>query len=66
MKLKKYIENLNKLVKENPEISDYEVVYSSDDEGNNYHNFFCSPSIGNFSEGYFNQKDIDKNAVCIN
>lgn len=36
MKLKEYIEQLNALIKERPELVECEVYYSRDDEGNGF------------------------------
>lgn len=51
MKLKEFIENLSKMVKENPSTLDLDVVYSSDDEGNSYQKVGCGPSLGMLSDG---------------
>lgn len=45
MKLKDYINNLNALVKLYPEALEMEVIYSSDDEGNNYQKISFAPSL---------------------
>jgi len=81
MKLHKFIDNLNKLVEENPEIKDFDVIYSIDDEGNSFNKVYYSPSIGHFSGGGFRtEADIEdfneewedegeliaENSVCIN
>jgi len=71
MKLRKYIEFLNGLIKEDPDALDYEVVTSSDDEGNNFNKVYYKPSIGQFDEAtwqFDNDKDAAKkpNAVCLN
>ena len=36
MNLREYIENLNKFAEEHPEYLDLDVIYASDDEGNDY------------------------------
>jgi hypothetical protein len=75
MKLNKFLENLNELVKTNPEFLELEVITSKDDEGNGYDKVYYSPSIGNFDDYEFKQevefddyeltkKDI--NAICVN
>ena len=76
MTLREYLQHLSKLVKENPEAWEYEVVYSTDDEGNAFHSVEYNPSIGNFSEAeqdfiersdsYFVDEEMKENAVCIN
>ncbi len=38
MKLNKFIENLIKIQNKYPQSKDWNVIYSSDDEGNNYFN----------------------------
>lgn len=76
MKLKEYIENLNKLAQENPKALYYDVVTAKDDEGNSYNQVRYAPSIGFFCERDFKQTDWDEddneieleevNAVCVN
>lgn len=78
MTLEKFLENINKLVKENPEILDYEVIYARDDEGNGYQEVAFEPSIGIFDdesrgeficESHVEDYERDKseiNSICIN
>jgi hypothetical protein len=78
MKLKEYLENLNNFVKENPDALDLEVIYSSDDEGNDFQAVHYTPQMGIFEGGYRGEfisseqlEDWDRskeeiNAVCIN
>jgi len=68
MKLKEYITKLSKLVEENSEVGNFEVVYSIDEEGNGFGQIFYDPTLGVFNDGEFNtDMDIEyKNAVCIN
>jgi len=80
MKLKQYIENLQKLAKENPESLDMDVVYAADDEGNGYQKVVYAPTLGNlngdFSGEFYSveslredgeeEEDYPINAVCIN
>ena len=80
MKLKKYIENLQKLAQDNPSTLEMEVVYSKDDEGNGYSGVYYEPSIGHYDsdEREFTAKDlidgepeeydedIKMNSICIN
>ena len=44
MKLREYIENLNKLATEHPEYLDLDVIYASDDEGNYYNEVNYEPA----------------------
>lgn len=75
MKLKEYLDNLNKLVKENPDCLEYEVVSSIDDEGNGFNSVYYSPTLGIFEDDEFiSGENIDErgrsvneiNAICIN
>ena len=43
--LQKYIENLQELITENPDLADAEVWTATDDEGNGYQSISCSPSL---------------------
>jgi hypothetical protein len=66
MKLKEYIEQLQKFAEMNPETLEMDVIYSRDDEGNGFQEVHYAPSKG-FYEGYeFDESDEDVNAVCIN
>ena len=73
MKLKQYLKELNKLIKDNPEALNMEVVYSIDDEGNGFQKVEFAPGLGNFEgryKGEFTTKDELRdekiNAICIN
>jgi hypothetical protein len=79
IKLKEYLENLNKMVEQNPEILELDVVYAKDDEGNYFEYIGYMPSLGKFcredcefiSERQFNEFDLDEeekivNAICLN
>ena len=68
MTLSDYINNLKKQVIANPEMLDLPIVYSSDDEGNQFHKVVYMATVGNYREDD-NEYDTDgstKNAVCIN
>jgi len=74
MKLKQYLEQLNRLVEKNPEALKMDVVYSRDDEGNDFQDVEFAPGLGNFERvgrgGDFTTVDEldggEVNAVCIN
>jgi hypothetical protein len=70
------LETLQDMIKDNPEIADFPVIYSIDDEGNNYHLNSYIPSL--FYAENFNEYSVDAihadnlpselacNCVCIN
>ena len=63
MKFKDYLNNLNKQLKENPEIGEYETIYSIDDEGNGYQIVnYDEASIGHF-DGEYHGEFIPKEHV---
>jgi hypothetical protein len=70
IKLKEYIANLNKLVKEHPEALTMDVVYSIDDEGNGFKKINYAPQLGEYQgdnhPGDFDGEGENKNSVCIN
>jgi len=76
MKLREFLDQLNNLVKETPEALEYDVIYASDDEGNSYHNIYCTGAlvqVGDLEEhhleivGFGGEKGVDNlNAVIIN
>ena len=67
MKFKEYVERLNKLLEERPETAGFDVITSSDDEGNQYNPVYYGPSVGAYDE---DEKGFDEdekpNAVCVN
>lgn len=71
MKLKEYIKKLQKL--EDLGFGDLPLIYSSDDEGNSYHevNMGPEPLIADLSTYYIELKleedeDTPPNCICIN
>lgn len=75
MTLKEYLDNLNKLVKENPETLDMQVITSKDDEGNGFSLVYYPPSKGIYKNGEFislepcesyKRYSSKPNAVCVN
>lgn len=54
MKLKEFLENINKMVQDNPEILELTVVSSKDDEGNEFNKVHYNPAIG-----YFIEEDLE-------
>lgn len=74
MTLRVYVQTLVDMLKRNPEIEHYTVVYSSDDEGNSYQKVNFTPSVM-LSEGLDNNyiviesanpKPDEGDVVCIN
>lgn len=75
MTLKKYLKHLNKIVEKNPEALKYELIYSSDDEGNEFKAVSYKPSLG-FLDGDleftsvkdedFKELEEEPNVICIN
>ena len=67
MKLSEYIANLNRMVKEEPALLEFDVVTSSDDEGNSYNRVYHSPTVGCYEHGeFYTECDSVLNAVCVN
>lgn len=74
MKLKEYLENLQELVKTNPETLEMDVVYSKDAEGNGFDKIYDGPSIGVYHDREFipldsedyEYKKTEIRAICIN
>jgi hypothetical protein len=75
MKLKEFIEGLQKFAKENPDTLEMDVVTSKDGEGNGYNIVHYEPSKGIFEDrefisfeqyGYWGREEEDTNAVCVN
>lgn len=66
MTLKEYVKIITKLLKDNPEAKDYQVIASSDAEGNSYESVYYKPSLGYFKDNEFDTDQDNNNAVCIN
>ena len=68
--LKKHIETLQNIAKENPELLEKPIVCSADDEGNSFQEVHFDAGIGHFNDDkeFSNGKDIEGevNCVCIN
>lgn len=73
MKLQQYIEKLQELLKEH---GDLELIYSSDDEGNEYRKLYYDPSLVNYIESDYcviHEDDLDEwdeseyeKVICVN
>ena len=63
MKLKSYIKELQKIAEKYPEA---QVVYSADEEGNDFFLVEFEPTIGYFDGNTFSQDETTINAVCVN
>lgn len=78
MKAKEFYKSLGELLQENPSYGDLELVYSTDDEGNDYHHVNNYPTAAQFHdmEEYFLElvgykgedtiADEDINGIIIN
>lgn len=77
MILKEYLDTLQTMVKENPDLLDCLVVYAEDSEGNGFDTLHFTPSVGMYDiddkefipEIYFDEYegvDMAINAICIN
>jgi hypothetical protein len=69
MKLKEYLNKLNKLLEKNPQAGDFLVIYSSDDEGNSYQPVYFEPTLmcaENPEDRYLEITEDEPNVVCIN
>lgn len=69
MKLKQFLGNLNNLAKESPEVLEFQVVTSKDDEGNGFNAVQYKPSLGMFDGHDFDsgkEANIKPNAICVN
>jgi hypothetical protein len=79
MKLKDYVESLQKVLNENPDAANFKVIFARDDEGNGFQEVCYSPSVGHFDGDYggdfyakenieedYNIEEMPLNSVCIN
>lgn len=69
MKLKEYIDCLLDISKRNPETLEMDIVYSVDDEWNEFKKVYYTPTVWNFNEKkweFDDSSNSEKNSVCIN
>ena len=77
MKLKTYIENLKKVITQNPNYAELDVIYAKDDEGNGYQHIAYGPRVGvNSEDGFYyaefeyydpdEHEEDEVNCVCVN
>ena len=66
MKLGKYIENLQKIIQDNPEFSELQVITSIDDEGNGYNNIHYRPSVRIYEDDEFTETSDNPTVICVN
>jgi len=63
---KQYVDQLNRFAKKHPEVANFKVITSADDEGNYFNEVWYTPTIGAFKDGQFTSPKINSNSVCIN
>lgn len=75
MKLKDYISGLQQLIKDDPKVAEFPVIYASDDEGNSHHPVHCNGTLVEVedAEAHYvelmwdmGNREIKPNAVIIN
>jgi len=66
MKLKKFMEHLNTLVKEYPGALELDVITAKDDEGNGFNQIHYRPCVAKFDGQYIdNSKEAAKNPNVV-
>ena len=76
MKLKEYYDTLTKMLEDNPEAGDLNIITSRDDEGNGYNDVVYTPTVGYYNErgnefypeSQFKEEEITEkpNSICMN
>lgn len=61
MTVKEYLEKLQEVINQDPSVLDLPVVYSKDDEGNQFNLVQYNPTMGKWIVG-----DEEIHAICIN
>lgn len=66
MKLKNFMENLNKLIEENPMVLELDVISSINGEGDGFNSVIYEPSIGCLVEGETFKQYVpeDEEKIC--
>ena len=57
MNLREFIDDLEKLIADQPQVETLQVIYSEDDEGNGFREVTYAPSFGRFEYGEFRVED---------
>lgn len=72
MKLSEFVGDLQQLMIDNPANAELSVVFSTDDEGNEFRKIHFAPSLGTYDEhsgDFYTDEEMEKqeiNAVCVN
>lgn len=66
MKFGDYVKFINEMVRKNPEVMEYNVVYSIDDEGNEFKEVYFTPTIGRITQDGFDSDSGPFDSVCVN
>jgi len=68
MNLADFLENINKIVEKDPEVLKLDVIYSKDDEGNQFNYIVFTPTICVYNQENKTMDDTpnNPNAICIN
>ena len=68
MKLTTLILHLNKIIENNPNHWELDIVYAKDAEGNGFKKVFFPPSVGHYKNDDFDDevKQEEINSICIN
>lgn len=66
MKFERYLVILNNLAKNNPETLGFDVVYSIDDEGNEYKEVNIDPGSVGHKDAYGNVRFTDQSGNILN
>ena len=77
MKLNEFLDNINKMVENDPNLLELTVVTAIDSEGNGFEEVYYTPSPGVYIKREFHQLNDDEeddygytvddiNAICIN
>jgi hypothetical protein len=65
MNLKTFADNINSLLKKYPAAAEFQVIASSDDEGNSFNPIHYTPYVCNFTDDEIDEEG-PSNAVCVN
>lgn len=66
MKFHQYLNALNNLASSDGELDDMDVIFATDDEGNDFNDVVFTPIVGERKDGEFNASSKKPNAICIN
>lgn len=65
MLLREWLDSLNRLIENDPEVLNHVVIHASDDEGNDFRKVSYSPTAGFYDGEEFSKEESDESCKCV-